>query len=177
MRVLLVSHAYVAKPYREKLIALASRPGIDLCLLAPEAWRHPLGDIPFTPTHRDSGYRIRTLPVTFNGRNGRFIFPWRALARILKEEAPHILHIEAMVLGIRAIGSDSGAIPEVIADAGLVFPEGDAKALAACLQRLVENRELRLELGRRGRDRCLTCYTNERIAAETHRIYRSLVAP
>ncbi len=42
--------------------------------------------------------------------------------------------VEAMAAGTIVIGSDSGAIPEVIADAGFVFPENDARALARSME-------------------------------------------
>ena len=38
--------------------------------------------------------------------------------------------IEAMAAGVAVVGSSSGAIPEVIGDAGLVVPERDPAALA-----------------------------------------------
>jgi L-malate glycosyltransferase len=41
--------------------------------------------------------------------------------------------IEAMAAGKIVIGSSSGAIPEVIGDAGMVFPENDWRALARTL--------------------------------------------
>ncbi|HEY9644931.1 MAG TPA: hormogonium polysaccharide biosynthesis glycosyltransferase HpsO, partial [Chroococcidiopsis sp.] len=42
-----------------------------------------------------------------------------------KEQFGHVL-IEAMACQVPVIGSDSGEIPNVIADSGLIFPEGDA---------------------------------------------------
>ena len=36
--------------------------------------------------------------------------------------------IEAMACGVPVIGSNSGEIPHVIGDAGLVFPEGDGRS-------------------------------------------------
>ncbi len=38
--------------------------------------------------------------------------------------------IEAMACGVPVAGSNCGEIPHVIGDAGLVFPEGEAEALA-----------------------------------------------
>ena len=45
--------------------------------------------------------------------------------------------IEAMATGIPVIGSNSGAIPEVVGDGGLIFPEGDAKTLADLIKKLM----------------------------------------
>lgn len=83
--------------------------------------------------------------------------------------------VEAMASGVPVIGSDSGAIPDVIADAGLVVPEGDAEALAAALQLLRHSPEMRADLGARGRARVLARYTHAGIAAATVRVYRAMV--
>jgi L-malate glycosyltransferase len=81
---------------------------------------------------------------------------------------------QAMACGVPVIGSDSGAIPEVIADAGLIFPEGDVAALRGCLLRLQNDPALRAELSVKGRARVLAHYTHERIAEQTVAIYRQL---
>ncbi len=83
-----------------------------------------------------------------------------------KEQFGHVL-IEAMACEVPVIGSDSGAIPEVIGDDGLIFPEGDVEALADRLRTLQQNEGLRVELGRRGRARVLEKYTNRHVAAQT----------
>ncbi len=54
------------------------------------------------------------------------------------EQFGHVL-IEAMANGIAVVGSSSGAIPEVIGDSGVVFPEGDHHALARALTRLASD--------------------------------------
>jgi glycosyltransferase involved in cell wall biosynthesis len=83
--------------------------------------------------------------------------------------------VEAMASGVPVVGSDSGAIPDVIADAGLIVPEGEAEALAAALQLLRHSPELRADLGARGRARVLERYTHAGIAAATVRVYRGMV--
>ena len=92
-----------------------------------------------------------------------------------KEQFGRIL-VEAMASGIPVVGSDSGTIPEVVGDAGMVFPEGDANALTACLQRLVRSPESAATLGRKGQARAMTNYTNAHVAEELHRFFRMLTA-
>lgn len=60
---------------------------------------------------------------------------------------------DGMASGLPLIGSDSGAIPEVIGPAGLIVPEGDAAALAAAIRQLAADPELRRRLGAVGRKR------------------------
>jgi glycosyltransferase involved in cell wall biosynthesis len=82
---------------------------------------------------------------------------------------------EAMISGLPVVGSDSGEIPNVIGDAGLVYPEGDIEALRARLQALLEDPSLWQDLAKRGRKRALEHYTQARVAAQTVTVYRSLL--
>lgn len=91
-----------------------------------------------------------------------------------KEQFGRVL-VEAMACQTPVIGSDSGEIPHVIGDAGLVFPEGDAQALAGHLLRLAGDSNLRADLGRRGRARALAHFTHERIAAATYQVYQQIL--
>jgi len=83
--------------------------------------------------------------------------------------------IEAMACGVPVIGSDCGEIPNVIGDAGLVFPEDDAPALRAHLEELMRGPELWSSLSRRGRERVLTHFTQRAVAAQTMSVYQQMV--
>lgn len=91
-----------------------------------------------------------------------------------KEQFGRVL-IEAMACQVPVVGSSSGEIPNLIGDAGLVFPEGDAEALRAALERLMHDAELRVTLGQKGRARVLAHYTQRQIAVETYAVYRQLL--
>lgn len=84
--------------------------------------------------------------------------------------------VEAMACGVPVVGSDSGEIPQVIGGAGLVAPEGDAEALRAHLQRLLDEPLLREELARQGRQRVEQHYTQRRIAELTYQAYLRILA-
>lgn len=82
--------------------------------------------------------------------------------------------IEAMACGVPVIGSDSGAIPETIGDAGLIFQQNDVEELTACLKRLREDESLRAELASKGRQRALERYTWKRFAESLVGFYREI---
>jgi L-malate glycosyltransferase len=90
-----------------------------------------------------------------------------------KEQFGHVL-IEAMACQVPVIGSDSGEIPHVIGDSGLVFPEGDVEALKGCLVQLMEQPELAQQLSKRGYERALDRYTNMALAQTLLEFYRSI---
>ncbi len=93
---------------------------------------------------------------------------------VWKEQLGRVL-LEAMASGVPVIGSDSGAIPEVIGDAGLLFPEGDAEALADSLALLLQDRRLWNDLRRRGLARAQE-YSQAALAERTRAFYSELLA-
>jgi glycosyltransferase involved in cell wall biosynthesis len=84
--------------------------------------------------------------------------------------------IEAMAVGVPVVGSTSGAIPEVIGDAGLVFQENDAGDLAAVLRRLMDNPGQRDYYKTLGRKRAESRFTWPRFAKELIDFHRTLVS-
>ena len=91
-----------------------------------------------------------------------------------KEQFGRVL-IEAMACGVPVVGSDSGEIPHVIGDAGLVYAEADVAALQAHLQQLGGDAKLRKRLGAAGRVRVLAHFTQEQVAAQTVAVYRQMM--
>ncbi|TAF03023.1 MAG: glycosyltransferase family 4 protein [Nostocales cyanobacterium] len=91
-----------------------------------------------------------------------------------KEQFGHVL-IEAMACKVPVIGSDSGEIPHVIGDAGLIFPEGDNQALANCLLQLIEKPDLAANLGEKGYQKAMVKYTNKAVAKQQLEFYQELM--
>jgi len=91
-----------------------------------------------------------------------------------KEQFGRVL-IEAMSCGVPVVGSSSGEIPNVIGEAGLIYPEGDVRGLAVALRRLVEQPTLHGDLARLGRARVLARYTQAALAGQYYEIYRSML--
>lgn len=79
--------------------------------------------------------------------------------------------IEAMASGVPVVGTDSGEIPNVVGDGGLIVPEGDVPALAAAVRLLYEDSELARCLGERGRRRVMKHFTHARVAELTNAAY------
>ncbi|MBW4636584.1 MAG: hormogonium polysaccharide biosynthesis glycosyltransferase HpsO [Iphinoe sp. HA4291-MV1] len=91
-----------------------------------------------------------------------------------KEQFGHVL-IEAMACKVPVIGSNSGEIPYVIGNTGLIFPEGDAKMLADCILQFIEKPELAKHLGEMGYQKAITHYTNKALAQQQLEFYKELV--
>ena len=92
-----------------------------------------------------------------------------------KEQFGHVL-IEAMASKVPVMGSDSGEIPYVIAEAGLIFPEKDVASLQKCLLSLMEQPELAQKLAQRGYERVMSHYTNQALARQLLAFYKQLLA-
>ncbi len=81
--------------------------------------------------------------------------------------------IEAFACGVPVIGSDSGEIPFVIADAGKVVPEADVGEWARAIGELLDDADARADLKRRGLERAHK-YSVASIAAQYRDYYRWL---
>jgi glycosyltransferase involved in cell wall biosynthesis len=101
------------------------------------------------------------------------VIPTETTKRI-REQFGRVI-VEAMASGVPVIGSTCGAIPEVIGDAGLVFPEGDADALANALRRALADQKLREHLARVGRERVEQHYSWDRVAHQTYELYQRVL--
>ncbi len=90
-----------------------------------------------------------------------------------KEQFGHVL-IEAMACKVPVIGSDSGEIPHVIKTDGLVFPEGDAAALAEKIDLLIQQPAQQQALAEKGYRRAMDEYTNTALAKRLLDFYETL---
>jgi len=83
--------------------------------------------------------------------------------------------IEAMACGVPVVGSSSGEIPNVLGESGLIFKEGDSEDLHDKITSLLNNRDLRIEMGKLGRERAVQNYSWKSIAGKTVNIYEQLL--
>jgi len=100
------------------------------------------------------------------------VIPTETTKRI-REQFGRVI-VEAMASGVPVIGSTCGAIPEVIGDAGLVFPEGNASALATAMRQMLSDQSLRERLSIAGQAR-VERYSWERVAEKTYDLYQQVI--
>ncbi len=84
--------------------------------------------------------------------------------------------VEAMACGTPVVVSDSGALPDVVGESGLVVPSGDASALRAALARVGTEPETAVALRSAGLARAAGTSWAE-VAALQERLYRKALGP
>jgi len=87
-----------------------------------------------------------------------------------------LVALENMLRQKVLIVSEIGALTEVIGEAGLTFPAGDAQALASCLRRVLESDEFAEEMGSRAGRRGNSLFTPERMVDDHLVLYRRLLS-
>jgi glycosyltransferase involved in cell wall biosynthesis len=92
-----------------------------------------------------------------------------------EREGVSLALLEAMAHRLPVVVSDYRANADVVGEDGIVFPLGEADALAAALLRLAASSELRDELGGRGRQRVEQLYDARRMVEATRRLYQRVV--
>jgi len=112
---------------------------------------------------------LEQLPEVMNGLDC-LVLPSRTTDR-WKEQFGRVL-IEAGACGVPVVGSDSGAISSVIGDAGLVVPERNPRELAAAIEMLRVDADLRTRMGQAGRRQAVEQYSWQRVAERMEEIYR-----
>ena len=95
--------------------------------------------------------------------------------RTWKEQFGRVI-IEAHACETPVIGSDSGAIPEVIERGGLTVREGNSGDIAAAIRQLHDHPAQAREMGRLGRQQVLEKYTWKRVAERMRDIYVKVTA-
>jgi glycosyltransferase involved in cell wall biosynthesis len=93
-----------------------------------------------------------------------------------REGLPKVL-IEAAAAGRPIVTTDAPGCREIVRDGenGLLVPVKSVEPLAAALRHLIENPDLRAEMGRRGREMAVTGFSVEQVNTETLTLYRNLL--
>jgi glycosyltransferase involved in cell wall biosynthesis len=81
----------------------------------------------------------------------------------------------AMAAGVPVVGYATGAIPEIVAQRGLVVPFGDSRALADLIVRLLDDPVERQAISQRNRERAQAHYSVDAMVASYARLYGALL--
>ncbi len=82
---------------------------------------------------------------------------------------------EAMACGVPVISTTGGALPEVVADSGILVPPGDHRALAHAIETVCIDSRVAQSLGAAGYQRVLKHFTWEAAAQKTVAVYRRVI--
>jgi len=129
-------------------------------------------------SHRDEWLRISgavprsEIPGFLRGLD-LFALP----SRILPDHEEHDAYalIEAMACGVPCVGTDSGAIPETLGDAGEIVPAGDVGRLTDTLRELVHDGTRRTRLSADARVRAVRHFDLSAVARDRTQMYRELL--
>jgi glycosyltransferase involved in cell wall biosynthesis len=111
--------------------------------------------------------RYEDLPALY-GRMSVFVAP------VWKESFGQVSSF-AMSMGLPVVGYDVGALAEIIADRELLAPPGDSAALATIIARLLDDRDRRVEIGRRNQRRAYEMFSVETMIRRYRQLYRELI--
>ena len=89
--------------------------------------------------------------------------PVRTRGHVWEEQFGHVL-IEAMACRITTIGSDCGAIPEVLGDSRAVFPHSNVAGLIHLLRKLIEDDHARSQLAEQQHGRARKLFSHQAVA-------------
>ncbi len=94
-----------------------------------------------------------------------------------RSEAICLSAAEAMSMGTPVVAFDVDGVGEVVRDGetGLLAPAGDTDALAACMERLLDDEALRRSLGERGREVTHTDFSAQAMVQKTQELYEQLL--
>ena len=94
----------------------------------------------------------------------------------VQENTPMVI-AEAMASGLPVIASRVGGVPLMVNEGkdGLLFDSGDVESLARLIMEILSRPELRTSLSRNGREKALSLYSSDAVAAATANVYRSIL--
>ncbi len=82
---------------------------------------------------------------------------------------------EAMAMGVPVIATDLADMAAQIGDGGIVVPPGDVDALTRALDRLLDDEEGSIRMGKAARRRCLDQYSMEAVRPTIERVFERYV--
>lgn len=93
------------------------------------------------------------------------------------EGTPNVI-LEAMASGLTIVSTRVGGVPEIVThgETGYLVDRDDTRALRQALERLVDNRSLRLEMGQRAREYVLAQHSLQQLPHRLTTLYHSVLS-
>ncbi|MEU5810582.1 glycosyltransferase family 4 protein [Streptomyces sp. NPDC047718] len=175
----------VGRPLVIAIGSLVPHRGYTVLLDAARAWR-ALEPVPLVviagegPQRGELSRRIEAegLPVRLLGRR-RDAVQLLAAADVAvlpsRWEARSLLAQEALRLGVPLVATAVGGVPELVGDAGVLLPYGDAPALTEAVSALLSDPARRAELAAAGRAQSATWPSEDDAVAQVLAVYDELM--
>ncbi|MFB3892490.1 MAG: glycosyltransferase family 4 protein [Phycisphaerae bacterium] len=125
------------------------------------------------------GGDVELLPNLQDGEKVRFLQSLSVLSVPEKHgESAGLYVMEALACGVPVVQPRNGAFPELIemTGGGLLFEPGRAEALADALLKVLTDRDYARQLGRRGRQAALQCFSVDKVAENFIQVCRRTLA-
>lgn len=101
LRILVLSHSYIMKPYRRKFALIGENPDVEIRVVTPSRWYESFQEIVFQPDSKTCCGEF-SHPVRFSGYSSRFFYR-HGLKRHFQEFQPHIIHLEEEAWSLNAL--------------------------------------------------------------------------
>ncbi|WP_369176709.1 glycosyltransferase family 4 protein [Streptomyces mutabilis] len=177
----------VGRPLLIAVGSLEQHRGYDVLLDAARAWCR-LDPVPLVVVAGEGPLRAELLrriedeglPVVLIGSRDDVTDLLAAADLVLlpsRREARSVLAQEALHARVPLVASDVGGIPELVGEAAELVPDGDAKALADAVVRLLADPERCEELRDEGTRQAATWPTEDETVAQVLSVYDELTQP
>lgn len=131
--------------------------------LTEEGFQNEVEKRKLSPEVHYHGKKFDTEKVSFFDQSDLFVFP-------TMNEAFGLVILEAMSRKLPVVATPEGSIPDIVIDGenGLLCEKNNPRLLADCIQRLLDDPELRRKMGEKGFERYQTLFT-EKMFEQTFR--------
>jgi glycosyltransferase involved in cell wall biosynthesis len=93
------------------------------------------------------------------------------------EETAGLAAIEQMMRARLVIAADIGGLGEVVGDAGLKFPAGDARGLVGRMREVLNDPRVVAELGSKARARAMEVFHKDRMVEQQYLLFQEITKP
>lgn len=157
-------------PTMVRAIGILARRGVDVRLdIVGEGLERPAIEKAIAGEGLESRIRLAGSQSNIDEwLNGWLIFA----SSSIREGQPMAL-LEAMAAGLPCVATAVGGVPETIRNGteGVLVPAGDPRALADGIEKLLQNPDMRMSLGKAARERVIRDFSIEALAATCRQIY------